>query len=101
MRKFMIMVVLAAMCVIGCDTPLPSGVKGALYTAQLSLEQSAKNAKEATKDPWKIDVNETTERKLAKTEQQVIELLKIMSQADENLKVVVDYFRTDKKDNNE
>ena len=98
-RTIMFLALLAflAMCA-GCARPLPQGVKGSLYTAQLTLSQTVKDAAATTKEPWTVNLDATVERKLAKAEFQVILLLKTMEQADKNLQVVVEYFRTGKTD---
>ena len=90
------LLVLSMLFVVGCQTQLPSGVKGALYTAQLSLEQTVADVADAETAPWVIPADATIEQKLALTEKQVIVLTKIMAQANKNLLTVAEYFRTGK-----
>lgn len=93
--KKLIVVALVLLVVGGCCN-LPTGVKSSLYTAQLTLEQTARDVAMAQRSPWKIPDNATVEGKLALREAQVDLLVRTMEQANKNLKVVIEYTREDK-----
>ena len=86
--------ILLAAWLSGCTQPLPPGVKGALYSAQLSLKHTVSEAAEAEDGIWIVDKTQTLEQQLTQVEKQVIVLLAIMEQAEKNLVTVSDYFRT-------
>ena len=79
--SFILSLVLLVVMVSGCTQPLPPGVKGALYTAQLSLDATLKDASDADSGIWNIPPNATLEEKLTLTEKQNIAFVKIMQQA--------------------
>ena len=94
MKKTLVMLILLAVFVGGC-TP-PQGIRSALYTAQIVLDTTIKEVAKEENVPWKIPDNATMEEKLALREYQVIILTKTMSQANENLKTVIVYYRGNK-----
>ena len=96
MKKMLIGMMLLIVLVGGC-TNLPTGVKTSLYTAQITMYQTVKEANAATTEPWVIPTDATMEQKLAKREAQVSLLIRTMDQAEKNLATVTDYFRTGKE----
>ena len=97
-RTILTMLLMAVVCV-GCTQTIPAGVKGALYTSEITLRTTADEAAAATKEPWVIPADATLEQKLAKREVQVDLLTKTMAQAAKNLEAVVEYFRTEQERN--
>jgi len=94
MKRALAILVVAAF-LAGCAPTLPPAVKGALYSAQTTLEITVEEAAAGDRGVWKIPDGATTEEKLACRERQVIECTKTMAQANENLKAVVAWFRND------
>ncbi len=98
MKKAMLCVVLMAVLVglMGC-TNIPTGVKSALYTAEITLTETVKDAEAGTREPWVIPPNSTVEEISGSRLEQVELLLRTMEQVTKNLQAVVEYFRTGKE----
>ncbi len=98
MKKATMCVVLMAVLVglMGC-TNIPTGVKSALYTAEITLTETVKDAEAGTREPWAIPPDSTPEEVLGSRLEQVELLLKTMEQAAKNLQAVSNFFRTGKE----
>ena len=95
MKKFALVLILVALIgLTGCN--MPQGVKGALYSAQITSAETVKDV-EAGKVPFGEVENETTEAQIARLQSQVNILVRTLDQIDKNLTTVVEYVRGKKE----
>jgi hypothetical protein len=88
MRKFALVCIAVAL-LAGC-TRMPSGQRACLITAQLSLTATVADANSAKDFPWRqVDPNETPTDTIARLRLGQMLLVRVMSQANENLIEVV------------
>jgi len=94
MKKFALTISLLAICVYaallpGC-TNMPAGQRACLYTAQLAIEITAKDANTAKNFPWRAaDPNETPADTINRLKFGQTLLIRTMDQANLNLIEVI------------
>jgi len=99
MRKLMlVMLVVALLGVAGCG--LPQGIKGCLYTAQITSEVTVDDVN-AGRYPFDVVEGETDEQQIVRFEKQVDILVRTLEQVNNNLVVVVDFVQNGKTETEE
>jgi len=93
MKKVLVLM-LAMFLLVGCAT-MPSGVRDALYTAQITSSVTAKEAGEATVFPYKpAGPDETDGEQLFRLQLAVKTMTNTLVQIDKNLIQVVNWQRS-------
>ena len=97
-RLLMVGMVLAGLAFAGCQR-MPSGIQDALYTAQITLEVTARDANAAIVYPYAPKVAGETDVQKAERQAVAVDLLvRTIAQANENLVQIVRWSRREDGD---